>query len=279
MSRTAVPPTPHAELVGIDIDRERRWLESLRRRYHHRRFLSPDPLEVVYGCEDPRDREIVALIASALAYGNVKAMLPAIRTVLDALGSSPATSLQSSMLLLRRRLRDFRYRFTTGAQLASLLNAVSHIIKQHGSLHACFIRQLNNDDVTIINALGCFVDELRRAAPSPLAHLVPHPHAGSACKRLNLFLRWMVRSDEIDPGGWSGVNPGRLIIPLDTHVYRVARARRWTHRRTPDLKTALHITSLLRAIRKNDPLRYDFAITRPGIRREAMPDSRPDGLA
>ena len=274
MPSTAVQPADRADPVDIDIDidAERRWLESLRRRYHHRRFLSPDPLEAVYDYDAARDREIVAFIAASLAYGNVKAMLPAIRAVLDALAPSPTASILTPRPPLRVRFRAFRYRFTSGAQLTALLAAIAHLIHHHGSLHASFTRHLNPKDTTIIDALGRFVDDLHRAAPLPLAHLIPHPAAGSACKRLNLFLRWMVRRDEIDPGGWTGVNPSRLIMPLDTHVYQIAHARRWTQRRTPDLKTALHITDRLRTIHPTDPLRYDFAITRPGIRREVLPD-------
>jgi len=257
------------EPCRIAPEKERRWLEALRRRYHHRRFVSPDPLEVLYDYEDLRDREIVGLIASSLAYGNVKAMLPAIRGVLDLLGPSPARSLRcTGRRTLARRLRGFRYRFTSGDQLAGLLSAVGTIIAERGNLEACFCANLADDDETILPALGTFVDALAAAAPCPLAHLVPHPANGSACKRLNLFLRWMVRSDVIDPGGWRGIRPARLIMPLDRHIYRTALSRGWTRRRTADLKTALQITARLRRLCPADPLRYDFAITRPGIRGE-----------
>lgn len=257
------------EPCRIAPEKERRWLEALRRRYHHRRFVSPDPLEVLYDYDDLRDREIVGLIASSLAYGNVKAMLPAIRGVLETLGPSPAATLQSARpATLRRRLRGFRYRFTSGDQLAGLLAAVGTIIAEHGDLETCFCANLADDDETILPALGAFVDALTEAAGCALAHLVPHPANGSACKRLNLFLRWMVRSDVIDPGGWRGIRPARLIMPLDTHVHRTALERGWTRRKTADLAAAMEITAVLRGIHPDDPLRYDFAITRPGIRGE-----------
>jgi uncharacterized protein (TIGR02757 family) len=249
---------------------EQRWLEDLRRRYHHRRFVPPDPLEVLYGYEDVRDREIVALTASALAYGNVKAMLPAIRGVLDMLGPSPAATLRCARRAsLRRDLRGFRYRFTTGDQLARLLAAIGIVIAEHGRLEACFGANLDDDDETIVPALGAFVEALMDAAGAPLPHLLPHPADGSACKRLSLFLRWMVRRDAVDPGGWNSIGRHQLIMPLDTHVHRTALSRGWTRRRTADLVAAMQITAFLRAIRPDDPLRYDFAITRPGIRREA----------
>ena len=257
------------EPCRIAPEKERRWLEALRGRYHHRRFVSPDPLEVLYDYEDLRDREIAGLIASSLAYGNVKAMLPAIRSVLDLLGPAPAATLQSARpATLRRRLRGFRYRFTSGDQLAGLLAAAASVIAEYGSLEACLGAHQAVEDETILPALGGFVEALAAAAPCSLAHLVPHPANGSACKRLNLFLRWMVRRDAIDPGGWERVRPDQLIMPLDTHVHRTALSRGWTRRKTADLAAAMEITAVLRVIRPDDPLRYDFAITRPGIRGE-----------
>ncbi len=250
---------------------ERRWLESLYRRYHRRSFVAPDPLQFLYTCDDPEDREIAALVAACLAYGNVKAMLPAIARVLGVLGPHPAAALHGTTnRALAARLRGFRYRFTTGAQMTALLIAARCVARRHGSLAACLASHARSDDATALPALGGLVDEFTGAAPRPLPHLLPHPRDGSACKRLNLLLRWMVRADGVDPGGWSGVRPDQLVIPLDTHVHRTALARGWTSRRTPNLQSAVEITDLLRRIRADDPLRYDFSVTRPGIRGESV---------
>ena len=100
------------------------------------------------------------------------------------------------------------------------------------------------------------------------AGLLPSPSAGSACKRLNLFLRWMVRQDNVDPGGWDSVSPAKLIIPLDTHMHRIGRRLGLTPRRQADLRTAIEITEGFRGICPSDPVRYDFALTRLGIRRD-----------
>jgi uncharacterized protein (TIGR02757 family) len=245
------------------------WLEALRRRYHRRRFVHPDPLEFLYRCPDLDDREVVAVIASSLAYGNVKAMLAAIENVLGELGSSPAGTLRSiSRRTLARRLRGFRYRFTSDQQIVGLLSAVTDVMRAHGSIERSILQRDDRSDETILPALARFVDELRLASPCSLAHLVPNPSDGSACKRLNLMLRWMVRRDAVDPGGWTTIDPARLVMPLDTHVFQVAHRRGWTQRKSADLRTAMEITDALRAIAPDDPLRYDFAITRPGIRRE-----------
>ena len=97
---------------------------------------------------------------------------------------------------------------------------------------------------------------------------MPWPSRGSACKRLNLYLRWMIRSDEVDPGGWSGVHPRKLIVPLDTHMHRIGREWGFTRRKAADMKTALEITEAFRSINELDPVKYDFALTRTGIRKD-----------
>jgi uncharacterized protein (TIGR02757 family) len=248
-----------------DLTAERAWLEGLHRRYHHRRHCGLDPITFLYDYPDPADREIAGLVAAALAYGNVKAMRPAIATVLDTLGAEPRRRLDGTPpRRLRERLSGFRYRFTTGAQMAGLLCAARAVCRGHGSLEACFAAH-DGEDATVLGGLGGLVDELAGAAPCSLSHLLPHPDGGSACKRLNLYLRWMVRRDAVDPGGWDAVDPRRLVMPLDTHVHRTALVRGWTRRRSADLRTALEITGVLAAVSPGDPLRYDFAVTRPGI--------------
>ncbi|NNF45093.1 MAG: TIGR02757 family protein [Phycisphaerales bacterium] len=248
---------------------ERRWLEGLHRRYHHPRFITPDPLEFVHRYDEPDDREVVGLIASALAYGNVTAMRPAIGRVLDPLGARPAATIAAwTPRRVRRTYAGFRYRFTDADTLGGLLVAARRVRRTRGSLDACLATHATPTDDDAFAALGGLVDELHAAAGAPLTHLIPHPRGGSACKRLCLWLRWMVRCDAVDPGGWTGVAPSQLVMPLDTHVFQIAQRRGWTRRRTPNGAAALEVTTHLRRLCPRDPLRYDFAITRPGIRRE-----------
>jgi len=259
---------------NLRIGRERAWLERLYRRYHRPEFVAPDPLQFPRACESLPDREVVAVVASALAYGNVKAMLAAIGDALTRLGDAPATALATTPSpTLHRRFRGFRYRFTDGRKLTGLLTAIARVQREQGSLAR--VVATAPGETTVVPALGRLVSTLRDAAPCPLDHLVPHPDGGSACKRMMLLLRWMARRDQVDPGGWTAIDPACLVMPLDTHVYRTAHERGWTRRRTPDLRTALEITDVLRAIRPDDPLRYDFAITRPGIR-GARPEIQHD---
>ena len=150
-----------------------------------------------------------------------------------------------------------------------MLTNIGRLQKRFDTLHACFTATLNDGDDTVIPALGLFVRQLNPEGEDRPDFLVPSPSRGSACKRLNLFLRWMVRCDEIDPGGWHGIEPSKLIIPLDTHMYRICVALGMTERGQANLRTAEEITTTFRAIAPDDPVRYDFALSRLGIRNDA----------
>lgn len=131
-------------------------------------------------------------------------------------------------------------------------------------------RGLGAGDETVLDALSKFAGELSRRAGGCRRGLVPSPCKGSACKRLNLFMRWMVRRDEVDPGGWSGVPPSKLVVPLDTHMFRICSTMGLTRRKQADLRTAREITDRFREIAPGDPVRYDFALTRLGMRGEMI---------
>jgi uncharacterized protein (TIGR02757 family) len=243
-------------------------LDDLYARFHSRRLLGTDPLLIVHRFADPADQEIVGLLAACLAYGNVKAIMGGIENLLARMGPSPRRFLaDSSPAQIRSAMRRFRYRVTDDQAIARLLIGVSASLHRHGSLKAAFNHGDDPSDATIVPALGRFVDEI--AGPDRLGHLLPHPDHQSACKRLMLYLRWMVRRDEIDLGLWTGIDAARLVIPLDTHMHRVALELGLTKRRTATLVTAMDITKSLRRIAPADPLRYDFALTRPGIMRVA----------
>jgi len=245
------------------------FLHWLRKRFAHRRYVHPDPLEFLYDYSDPLDREVVGLVASSLAYGRVGMILRNVGRVLAALGRPREALASFSPEGFRRRLGPFRHRFATGEEVCRLLLGVSLVVERHGSLNACFLRHVGAEDETTLAALGGFVGELREAADGLDSHLLPHPERRSACKRLHLFLRWMVRRDEVDPGDWEGVAPSMLIVPLDVHLHRLCRALGLTARAAADARTALAVTEAFRRFAPGDPVRYDFALTRLGIRGDA----------
>jgi uncharacterized protein (TIGR02757 family) len=255
-------------LTGARVSREQ--LESLYQRFNQRRFVHPDPLEFLYGYESVEDREVVALLSSALAYGRVSLILRSVGEVLNALGTHPAALIsESSARQLSKLFPGFKHRFTTGEELGALLVGLKRVLEEHGTLNACFRLGMGRSDRTVVPATCAFTSELAGRTGCPCDFLLPDPERGSACKRLNLFLRWMVRSDHVDPGGWTGVPRSKLVVPLDTHMYKVGRAFGFTSRKSADLRTALEITEGFKKIVPRDPVRYDFALTRLGIRSEA----------
>lgn len=253
-----------------------RYRDSLRRlynSYNRREFVHPDPLEFLYAYPDLRDREIVGMVAASLAYGNVRQILRSVSLVLHPMGASPSRFLRhSTEESLRVTFGDFKHRFTTGDELAAMLVGIKRALEKHGSLEVCFCGGLEDCHDTIVPALSAFVRQLTAACPAAPASLLPLPERGSACKRLHLFLRWMVRRDEVDPGGWDTVTPEKLIVPLDTHMHRIALRLGLTSRKQADLRTACEITAAFRDLERVDPVRYDFCLTRLGIRNDMSID-------
>ena len=249
-------------------------LEHLYELYNSRKWVHPDPLEFLYHYPDSRDVEIVGLIASAMAYGRVAQILKSVSIVLEKMGSSPYDFLLSvTPSSLMRIYSGFKHRFTTGDDLVRMLIGARSVIKQYGSLYNCFFSGFSDQDDTIFNGLSFLVKELVKKYDGQKNSLLALPGKGSACKRWNLYLRWMVRNDRVDPGEWAGISPSRLIIPLDTHMHRICLLMGLTKRKNADMRTALEITGAFRKIEPKDPVRYDFALTRLGIRDDADLDA------
>ncbi|MGC9196672.1 MAG: TIGR02757 family protein [Syntrophobacteraceae bacterium] len=246
-------------------------LERLYCHYNSFEHIHPDPLEFVYLYGSKTDREITALIASALAYGRVRQILASVGSVLDIMGPSPSAFLQkNSPADLMEAFASFKHRFTTGEMLSSLLAGLAKLLDTYGSLEACFLTGFDRKDPNVLPGLGAFVRKIECACGKKLPAFLPSPEAGSGCKRLNLFLRWMVRSDNVDPGTWQAVPASHLIVPLDTHMHRIAATLGLTDRKQTDIRCAIEITDAFAAIAPDDPVRYDFALTRFGIKPETL---------
>ena len=242
-------------------------LETFYGTYNHRRYVHPDPLEFLYEYRDLCDREVVGLVASSLAFGRVAQILSSVRTVLDRMGPSPHGFLvDSSLASLRRTFDGFIHRYVTGRELALTLYGVRQAILRYGSIEGCLAACIAGDLPCVSGVLHPFMQELLVDIEEDGKVLIPDPAGRSACKRVNLFLRWMIRRDDVDPGGWKAVSPRALLVPLDTHMHRIGLALGFTARKSADLQTAIEITDGFRRIRPDDPVRYDFALTRLPIR-------------
>ncbi len=242
-------------------------LESIYDTFNRKRYIHPDPIEYILRYSTVHDREIAALIASAFAFGRVSQILSALSHVFMIMGHSPRLYIEKGNEdKFSRDFKGFVYRFVRGPDLVELFMGILDILSHYQSLENCFVSGMSQDDETVVVAIKRFVHHLvDRHNPG---YLVANPDKGSAMKRMNLFLRWMVRKDNVDPGGWDRVNAGKLVVPLDTHMHKISRKLGLTVRKQADMKTAEEITRAFKILCPDDPVKYDFSLTRFGIRPE-----------
>jgi len=250
---------------GWVISLDRRVLDKLYRSLNRPEYIHPDPLEAVVGYTETADREIAALIASSLAYGRVIQIVKTVTSVIETMDRPYRYVMTATPRKIRADFRGFKHRFTTSEEIVEMLLGMKSTLREYGSLEACYSSAIEDDCSDSHGALSHLVLKLKRGGHQKNS-LLPEPDFGSACKRLNLFLKWMVREDDVDPGGWSTVDPSKLIVPLDTHMYRIGRALNATERKAADLKTARGVTDSFRRVAPDDPTKYDFALTRLGMR-------------
>ena len=264
-------------------------LDELYRSFDHVTSAT-DPVHIVRRYRSPADREVVGFCAAALAFGRVASVLQSIESLLAVMGPEPARFVRRfNPDRERSRLEPLVHRWISGRDLIALLIILRRMLDEAGSIEAFFVQDDDNESPHVGPALDAFstralATDLREAygrrvpRQRGVSYFFPRPSAGSACKRLNLFLRWMVRRDEIDLGVWSKVSPARLIVPLDTHVIRLGRCLKLTRYTSPGWKMALDITNVLRAFDSHDPVRFDFALCHVGMM-NACGFLRPQGSA
>jgi len=251
-------------------------LDTFYREYDFKGRIKHDPIEFPHRYSDPGDIEIAGFIASCFAYGKVELFKPVIEKILAPEGKHPAQFIKSfSLKSDRKYFSGISYRFNQERDVLCLIYLLSQALDELGSLKNLFHHYYRHKHEDIGPALTGFVNYLlnintspvygRNIKPPGLIQLFPSPEKGSACKRLNLFLRWMVRYNDIDLGIWDSIPPSKLVIPLDTHIARISRCLGLTKRTSSDWKTAKEITESLKKYDSKDPLKYDFALCHHGI--------------
>ena len=245
-----------------------------------------DPIQLVRPFDNPADREVAGFCAAALAFGRVASVIQSIDRLLSVMGRSPAAYVRSfDSARQARDLKPIVHRWTKGDDLAALVIILQRML-QKGSIEAFFLEGYDSGAPDLSAAIESFSSralqtDLRPAygnrKPRPgVAYFFSRPSCGGACKRLNLFLRWMVRSDAVDFGIWKNVPASKLVVPLDTHVIRLGHCLRLTTYTTPGWKMAAQITAALREINPDDPVRFDFSLCHVGMM-QACGFGRPQG--
>jgi uncharacterized protein (TIGR02757 family) len=274
----------------------REFLDRLTRQYHRTEFLWSDPLEFVHRYKDPWDQEAVALFASVLAYGNVRQIRKSVDDLLgrmSRLAGSPAGFVrlaEEKSESCGPALKGFAHRFNVGTDLLLLSALLGRSWKEHGSLGSHFLTHLEPGAADISSGLDGLIGDWKKSiqddpelsalfkkSPS-FSYLLTAPQDGSCCKRWCMFLRWMGRKDDLDPGLWGKgsplektfpksryLKPSQLVLPLDTHTGRISQYLGLTKRKSLNWLAALEVTASLKECDPDDPSRYDFALARLGI--------------
>jgi uncharacterized protein (TIGR02757 family) len=258
------------------MDQLRNILDRFYREYNFRERVLHDPIEFPHRYRDDRDIEIAGFISSSLAYGKVELFKAVLEQIFSIMGNSPYDFILSTDLGKQKKLLSgIKYRFNQNQDIICLIFILKKILQNHRSLENLFKKNYRYEDQNIRQGLTGFMHELIQVDttkvygsnlhPPGLIQFFASPADGSACKRANLFLRWMIRDRDIDFGIWKSIPKNKLVIPLDTHIARIARCLGFSNRKSQDWKMAAEITEALRQFDPEDPLKYDFALCHHGI--------------
>ena len=247
--------------------------------YHYKAFdrtmLEPDPLQFLHLFDDDRDIEIVGLLASIFAYGNVKQIENTLKKFIIIFNGAPYLFIKNfSIKKDVIKLSGIKHRFYTEDDIVKLFVVLCKELNSFGSIKNIFLKGYNFSDFNVKNGISnfsnYFINSFMQSfggISNGIKFMFPLPEKGSACKRMNLFLRWMVRNDELDFGLWNEISASKLVIPVDTHIGRICKLLKLTKRRNVSWQMAEEITQNLKKFDKLDPVKYDFAICHIGIRK------------
>ena len=254
------------------MDDVKAYLDKIYNKYK-KKHSSKDPVWTLHEYSDPRDIEILGLIISCFAYGRVEQINLFIKQFIAVTSNNIYEfTLNFKEVKDKKRIEILYYRFNDHYDLMLLILNIRNTLIKNGSLESTFLKYYNREDENIIKGLEGFTNELKMIKHKNTGaynYLLPDVLKKSTCKRLNLYLRWMVRKDEIDLGIWGNkISRSALLIPVDTHVYKVSRQLELVQRKCCDLKFAIELTNKLKEFDPDDPVKYDFALCHMGMEKE-----------
>lgn len=237
------------------------YLDGLVERFERPAFIQDDPIAVPHGFDDPRDQEVIGLYAAILAWGRRATILQKMADLCERMRYQPYRFVRDfDEDRDAVRIASFKHRTFQGVDALWFTQNLSRALRRHETVEALFARHLPAGDVG--PAIQGFSETMMTGSPETPARLRKHlarPASGSACKRLCMYLRWMVRPGPVDLGIWPSIHPRQLVLPLDVHSARQARALGLLTRKANDWNAALELTRRCRALAPEDPARYDFA--------------------
>jgi uncharacterized protein (TIGR02757 family) len=248
--------------------------------FHYKAFdkskLSPDPLEFLHLYKDERDIEVIGFVASVFAYGNMKQIINSLERIKSIVGEKPANFI---LKFSKKDYTDFHmltHRFYNQEDIIILFLVLKAVYQNYGSLKDLFLKYYDPTEINLKNSISKFSNHLieivkketsQHEVSRGVRFMFPLPKKGSACKRMNLFLRWMIRKDELDFGIWNEIPTSKLIIPVDTHIAKICKSLKLTNRKIVSWRMAEEITEELKKYDAVDPVKYDFALCHIGMRK------------
>ncbi len=249
--------------------------------YHYKAFdkaqISPDPLQFLHQYKNEYDIEIVGFISSVFAYGNVRQIINTLNSIFNILGEHPYSFIRDlDKKFLPEYFGNTIHRFYTSKDIQLFFTELNSVINKEENLRNLFLKfyfeNKNDKNLKIPLSkfsnyfLSAFLKKDKKISPG-CRFMFADPVTGSACKRMNLFLRWMIRKDDLDFGLWNEIPANKLIIPVDTHIAKICKELKLTKRKNVSWKMAEEITENLKQFDPVDPVKYDFAICHIGMRK------------
>jgi uncharacterized protein (TIGR02757 family) len=249
--------------------------------YHYKAFnfeqIEPDPLQFPHQYKDEKEIEAMAFISSVIAYGTVAQIINTLNKIVGIMNNQPYKFiLNSEKKNLNEKFGGLKHRFYNGNDISTFFLTLQKVYDRHSSLKNMFLKNYNESEPNLKSGISAFSKEMLNTAYAVngkkelsygVKYMFPLPAKGSACKRMNLFLRWMVRKDKLDFGFWNEIPAGKLIIPVDTHIAKIARRLKLTSRNVVSWNMAEEITEELKRFDPTDPVKYDFALCHIGMRK------------
>lgn len=269
------------------LDALHEYLDTLVDRHERPAFIEGDPISIPHAFDDPRDQEVIGLYAALLAWGRRDVMLRKLEELCERMNYAPARFVRTFDRCSRRdadALDGFVHRTFQPTDAIWLTANLSAALDRYGTVEGLFEahRPEGREEgegspvAAMLQGVSTTLLTINDETPDRLRKHLARPEAGSACKRLNMYLRWMVRSGPVDLNLWSILEPAELMLPVDVHVGRQARALGLLERKTNDWKAVRRLTTVCRHFCASDPARYDFAFFGVGSQDESL-DARFTG--
>ncbi len=245
------------------------FLEEAHLHYNQPDFIADDPISIPHQFTKAQDIEIMGFWAAVLAWGNRRTIINKCQELITLTDHSPHDFMLNHQVSDLKRFLNFKHRTFNATDALYFIHFFKHHYSQHESLESAFTMSFSEQAPTVETALSTFHEYFFSLTeyPERTRKHIATPARNSACKRLNMFLRWMVRQDGkgVDFGIWKKIKPAQLVCPCDVHVERVARSLGLLTRKPMDWKTALELTENLRQFDAEDPVKYDFALFGLGV--------------